>query len=252
MELTVLGSSSSGNCYCLSLNRKKLPPVHIMMEAGLPYHEIVKRSSHAGIDLNEIQAVLITHGHGDHCKSVKDLHKRRKKVYANEHVINNYGLDRDNILKNNEIRIIAANTYVLPFDVEHDAPGSLGFIIKTECETILFVNDCKYFKKDLSLFRFDYIFIESNYDGQVLHFAYENAKENDDKQNIVRYERLFNSHMSLSNCIRHLKKLDLSKCKAIFLMHLSDRHANENKFKSEVKKATGINTFVCKKNGGIL
>ena len=252
MELTVLGSSSSGNCYCISLERNKLPPVTLMVEAGLPYQEIVKRSSHAGIDLNDIQAVLITHGHGDHCKSVHELHKRRKKIYANDDVIIKCGLDNDGILKNDEIRIIAASTYVLPFDVEHDAPGSLGFVIKTDRETILFVNDCKFFKKDLSIFKFDYIFIESNYDGQVLHFAYENAKENDDKQNIVRYERLFNSHMSLTNCIRHLKKMDLSKCKAIFLMHLSDRHANENKFKSEVKKATGVNTFVCKKNGGIL
>ena len=58
--------------------------------------------------------------------------------------------------------------------------------------------------------------------------------------------------MSLAHCRDHLKKLNLSQCKAIFLMHLSDRHANENKFKETIFEATGINTYVCKKNGGIV
>ena len=58
--------------------------------------------------------------------------------------------------------------------------------------------------------------------------------------------------MSLANCIKHLERLDLTKCKAIFLMHLSDRHAQQFKFKEEVQKATGVQTFVCKKAGGMI
>lgn len=252
MNVVNLGSSSSGNCYYIELERKNLPPVKLMLEAGFPYQEIVKKGTRERINLNDIQAVLVTHGHGDHCKGVSDLIKRRKEIYANEDVISRFNGNNENVLQHDDVRIIAADTRVIPIEVEHDAPGSLGYVISTSVETILFVNDCKYFKADLSNIKFDYVFIEANYDGQFLHFAYEDAKKNNDQANIKRYERLFDSHMSMSNCIKHLQKLDLSKCKAVFLMHLSERHANANKFKNEVKTAIKVNTFVCRKNGGIL
>lgn len=251
-KLINLGSSSSGNCFYLELNRREdLPPVRLLLEAGFPYNEIVKKATNNGIDLTEINAVLITHGHRDHCMAAKELIRKRFKVFANEDVISRYNGDNANELQHDDVRMIAADTKVLAFEVEHDAPGSLGYVIQTSAETILFVNDCKYFKADLSKIKFDYIFIECNHDGQVMHFAYEDAKEKEDKAKEKHYERLFDSHMSLSHCIKHLLKFDLSKCKAIFLMHLSDRHANPNKFKYEVKDRTGINTFVCTKNGGL-
>lgn len=252
MNVINLGSSSAGNCFYIELERKDLPPVKLLLEAGFPYQEIVRKATRERITLNDIQAILVTHGHGDHCKAVANFIKRRKAVYANEDVISRFNGDNANVLQHDDVRLIAADTRVMAIDVEHDAPSSLGFVISTSEEKILFVNDCKYFKSDLSNINFDYVFIEANYDGQFLHFAYENAKKEDDLQNIKRYERLFDSHMSMSNCIKHLQKLDLSNCKAVFLMHLSERHANANKFKNEVKNAIKVNTFVCRKDGGIL
>lgn len=252
MNFINLGSSSSGNCYYIELDRKDLPPTKLLVEVGLPYMEIVKRATKQGINLTEINAILVTHGHMDHAKSCKDFIKKRKNLFANEQIITkNFG-KVENILKENEEKVIAFDTKVFSFCVEHDAENSLGFVITTSKEKILFVNDCKFFKADVTQIPFDYIFIESNYDGQILHFAYEEAKKNNDVPNIKRYERLFDSHMSLSHTIKHLQRMNLNKCKAIFLMHLSDRHANENKFKIMVKNAVNKPVFVCKKNGGIL
>lgn len=247
-----LGSSSSGNCYYLELPRNKQANVKILIEAGFSYKEILKKSLLNGIDINDVDAALITHSHMDHCKSAKELIDRGIQLYANKDIISKYDGDIENILIPGETKYIAPDTKVLPFEVEHDAPNSLGFVISTNNIVILFVNDSKFFKADLSQISFNFIFIEANYDGQFIHFAYENAKNDNNRQDIARYERLFNSHMSLANCKKHLAKLNLSQCTAIFLMHLSDRHANENKFKYEVKTSTGINCYVCKKNGGIL
>ena len=252
MNVINLGSSSAGNCFYIELERENQPPVKLMLEAGFPYFEIVKKASRESIDLNSIDAVLVTHGHMDHAKAVKDLITHRKKVFSNVDVISRFNGDNANVLEHDNIRMIAIDTKVMPVAVEHDAPGSLGFVITTGIENILFVNDCKLFKADLSNIAFDYVFIEANYDDQILHIAYNNAKKENDASNIKRYERLFDSHMSLTHCIRHLQRLDLKNCKAIFLMHLSERHANANKFKNEVKKVIGINTFICKKAGGLL
>lgn len=249
MKLVCLASSSSGNCYYIEIERQNLPPAKIMLEVGIPLKEINQKLLKNNINLADIEAYLVTHNHRDHSCAVKDLIARKRKVYANKYITNDNPLTT---LNHNEKRYIASDVAVIPFLVEHDAQEPLGFIIQSTLETILFVNDCKYYTADLSRIAFDYVFIEANYDGRSIHFAYENAKETNDSVNIQRYERLMNSHMSLKNCIEHLKRLDLSKCKAIFLMHLSDKNSNEHLFKKEVYESTKIKTFACKKNGGIV
>ena len=138
------------------------------------------------------------------------------------------------------------------FLVEHDAEESLGFVLIAGKETLLFVNDCKYFKTDVFSIPFDVIMIECNYSAKVVHTLHGQAKKDGDKAMLKRYERLLNSHMSDRNCLKILKKMNLSKCKGIFLMHLSDGHSNEHEFKIEFQKELGVPVYVCKKQGGIL
>ena len=248
MKLICLASSSAGNAYYIELDRKDQEPVKLLVECGIKYKELVKKLAMNQKDISEVNAVLITHGHNDHSEARLDLIKRGKKVFANEHLASS----SDTVLKHGIGKYVAHNVLVTPFNVEHDAEDPLGFVIQTDKETILFATDLKYFKADLKKVKFDYIMIEANYDGQVIHFALENAKTSNNKPEIVRYERIVHSHMSISNCVKTLSTLDLSQCKAIFLMHLSDRHANELLFKKRVQDETKTSCFVCKKNGGLI
>lgn len=248
MKLISLASSSAGNAYYIELPRKDQEPVKLLVECGIKYRELVKKMAMNGLDISDVHAVLITHGHNDHSEARLDLIKRGKKVFANEHLASS----SDTVLRHGVSMYIAHNVTVTPFNVEHDAEDPLGFVIQTNMETILFATDLKYFKADLKKVKFDYIMIEANYDGQVIHFALENAKTSNNKLEIVRYERIVHSHLSISNCIKTLHTLDLSKCKAVFLMHLSDRHANELLFKKRVQEETKTSCFVCKKNGGLI
>ena len=226
MNFINLASSSSGNCYWVELERSSRPPVKIMIELGLPMKDIQRRCIQSGLNMLSLDCCLVTHNHSDHAKSAKEMFKKGFRVYGNEFVASS-------------IR-----------QVMH--PDPLGFVIYTDREKILFIADCKYWKADLTNQRFDYIIIEANYEARLLHFAKEEAEKNDDLGLKSSLERVFNAHMSIENCIKALKKMNLSKCKAIFLIHLSDRNARENVFKNEVTRQVGKKCFVAKKNGGFI
>ncbi|MEG0409304.1 MAG: hypothetical protein RR623_10570, partial [Bacilli bacterium] len=73
MRFINLASSSSGNCHYLELDRKDMPPVKLMIEVGLSYSDILSKCITNQINLNSIDAFLVTHGHGDHSRAVMDL-----------------------------------------------------------------------------------------------------------------------------------------------------------------------------------
>lgn len=249
MELVCFGSSSAGNCYWIELDRPDgQAPVKILLEAGLSYGEIVKKATAAGKRLADIDAVIVSHDHKDHSRAAKELARRGFCIFGNEHVCSSPLC----LCEHKKVKVIAADTFIIPFLVSHDADHTFGYVINSGKEQILFFTDCAFFTADLSNMHFDYVLAEANYDAQVIHFAYEEAKKSGNASEVFRYERLIKSHMSLSGCIKHLQKMDLSGTKAIFLIHLSERHANRTLFKQRVYKATKIPTYVCEKFGGVL
>ncbi len=227
-------------------------PVKLILELGITYKDMLVKCIRNGIRIQDVNACLVTHGHDDHCKAMGDMIRNRFRVFANSELIEKYNGEPNYALTHGIIKYIARDTFVIPFLVEHDAPHSLGFIIQTNTETVLFINDCISAHYDLSKYKFDYVCIECNHNGQKIHFAYEQAKKDNDAEEIKRYERLKKNHMSLSKCIHLLKTMDLSQCKGIFLMHLSDKNANEYLFKLKVKEELGINTMVCRKDEGTI
>lgn len=256
MKVKCLGSSSMGNCYLMQFSNEQGYKQTIMIEAGYSWSEIIKKLivNDAAEMFYNTNACLVTHGHSDHAKGIKQATFNGLDVYATRETHEQHGtLPRGKIIKDQDMTCIAPELYVYSFKVEHDYPNSLGFIIKCKAtdETVLFINDCKYYKQDLSAFKFDYVFMECNYEDKYTYTIYNKAKKEGDKIRMAQYERVIDSHMALTTTKKNLQKLDLSKTKAIFLMHLSDRNANEYKMKNEIQKLTGKTTLVCQRNGGI-
>ena len=68
----------------------------------------------------------------------------------------------------------------------------------------------------------------------------------------IPYDLLANN---IDNCFRlptndKVRSLNLSNCKAIFLMHLSDGHARELEFKEQFTKELNKKVYICQKYGG--
>ncbi len=246
MEIKVLASGSSGNCYWVSDGKTPL-----LIECGIPFKKIQE-----GLDfkLSEVKACLVSHSHQDHAKAVKDLMKAGIDCYASMGTWMAMGVgvdDNDGVLTWHEykhrVRIIESRQplnvglgdwSILPFDVKHDAEEPLGFLLQSGNEKLLYATDTAYLKyKFKGLTR---IMIEANYDADIL-------RENVEKGSIpnAHKRRVLRSHFSLQRLEAFFKANDLSQVREIFLMHLSDGNSDEELFKRSVMEWTGKPVTIC-------
>lgn len=235
MNLTVLGSSSSGNCYLLESKKEIL-----ILEAGVNLKEIKK----AVKNWPKIVGCLVTHEHKDHSKSLLGLMRYGVNVYSSPGTFKAL-----KIVKNvhrakkiqSKINYKIGSFIVSPFDVEHDAVQPLGFLIDhPESGRVVFITDTHYCKYRFP--KLNNLIIECNYSHEILEKNIEKGRVPD----IVR-TRLLKNHMSLETCKGFLKANDLSRVQNIVLIHLSDGNSNAREFKNEVKELTKKNVFVASK-----
>lgn len=119
MKLKVLGSSSSGNCYLIEINKNE----KLILDAGINFKDVQKELQ---FNLQGIQGVLITHEHMDHLKYATNFALNGINVYASE------GTFKKLELTGHRFKIIKAlhqfeigNFIILPFDTQHDAAEPL-------------------------------------------------------------------------------------------------------------------------------
>src|SRR5689334_15348578 len=68
MKITVLGSGSTGNAVLIVAGNTR-----VLVDAGLSAKEIARRLSLVGEDAQRLDAVLVTHEHGDHAGGLRVL-----------------------------------------------------------------------------------------------------------------------------------------------------------------------------------
>jgi phosphoribosyl 1,2-cyclic phosphodiesterase len=71
MNLWVLGSGSSGNAILVETERSR-----ILVDAGFARRILKHRLAFAGVDPESIEAVVVTHEHGDHIKGVESAARK--------------------------------------------------------------------------------------------------------------------------------------------------------------------------------
>lgn len=236
MKIDILASGSSGNAYVLNDGKDTL-----LLECGIKWSTIAE---HFGYRTNHIKGVLVSHEHGDHAQGVKEALKTGLNIYASEGTFNALRLTDNHhlhIIKHNK-QVQIGSFIVMPFATEHDAAEPLGFLVYSTFtkEKVFFATDTYYIHWQFNAL--DYIMIECNYQ---LDIVQDNVDSGALPKALV--PRLMKSHMSLKNCIDFLKHQDLSKCKTIYLLHLSDGNSNAEQCKQTVVEEIGIPTIVAQK-----
>lgn len=232
MKFEALASSSSGNAYIVSDRDTR-----ILLECGIPHKKLQKLS---GFSLSEFKACLVTHEHKDHAKSVQELINRGMDVYMSYGTAQALETDLAKLIEDME-QFNIGSLDIVPFTTFHDAKEPLGFLIKSRVD-----GDVLAFATDTVNLRYQFpglniLAIEANYDKAILAKC-EKLPEK------VRH-RIENSHMEIDTLCDYLRSLDLSVCREIHLLHLSDATSHEEKFINKVKKAVpnGIKVTACKK-----
>jgi phosphoribosyl 1,2-cyclic phosphodiesterase len=232
MKIKVLGSSSAGNCYIIGNDTDA-----ILLECGLPFKEIQRG---ADFKLNRIKACVMSHNHGDHSKGFKGVLQSGIPLYCSEGTAKAINLTPERFRAIGHGHTVHVNGWrVSSFDVDHDVPEPLGFIIEhPEAGKILFITDTYILKWDFSVDYFDVIMIEANYCEDIAKQIRE--KRGDDFVN----KRRLNQHMSFQTAIKTLEKLTIKPTCQIVLIHLSDGMTDAKRFVKETQEKFGVST-VC-------
>lgn len=230
MTFTSLASSSHGNCYVVSDGQTV-----ILLECGISFRKIKKG---LGFDLSNIRACLVSHEHKDHAKSVMDLIKSGVEVFASEGTADALGCDLISAVAD-RVQLQVGSLEIMPFATFHDAAEPLGFLIysQTDGERLVFATDT------VNLgYRFpgvNLLALEANYDAAILARC-ERMPEKVKK-------RVTNSHMEINTLCQYLHTLDLSACRALYLLHLSNAASNEGNFINRVRQAVPchVQVIIC-------
>jgi len=163
-----LFSSSSANCLLAYDETTK-----ILIDCGSSLKKTSAALSTIGIDIANINAILITHEHSDHVAGlVTTSNKYSIPVYANAQTFNAISdcekIKNVKILNSSEFQI--GTCQITAFKIPHDAINPSGYVIKSGNSQITIATDLGYVDRDILEYfeNSDFAFIESNHDLKML------------------------------------------------------------------------------------
>lgn len=165
-----LFSGSTGNCTYISSENTK-----ILIDAGVSCARISKALTELDANLNEIDAILITHEHSDHTKGLSTIAKKYNiPIYTSSEtwkMMQNLNLPetcQHFFIPNKDFTI--GDFTIFPFSIPHDAIDPCGFKVLAEGKKITLATDIGHLTKEIvsHMEKSDILLLESNYDTATL------------------------------------------------------------------------------------
>jgi phosphoribosyl 1,2-cyclic phosphodiesterase len=221
MKFISFSSGSCGNCSLLVG-----PSSAIMIDAGVGIRRVKKELEAVGLGLESISAILITHDHGDHIRSLGSFCKRvGVPVWSTEPIHNAlawHPFTKDWIsacrqyLQEGIWNQVTDDFSVQYFVVPHDATQCIGFAINCRDELFVFMTDMGHMTEE-GLFwasQAKTVVIESNYDMDMLLGG-------DYPEELKRRIRQGAGHLSNEDCADAITRFLHPGLRNLFLCHLS-------------------------------
>ncbi|MEO7932063.1 MAG: MBL fold metallo-hydrolase [Chthoniobacterales bacterium] len=143
-SVTILASSSGGNCALLTTKRRKF-----LVDAGLSARQIALRLESLGVQLADLDGIFLTHEHIDHVAGLPVLLKKTGlPVYCNSQTGNALRSSVGDFNRWNFFQTGAEFTVddltIQTFHIPHDAVDPVGFAFHCGDDCIGFLTDLGY------------------------------------------------------------------------------------------------------------
>lgn len=235
-EITPIKSGSSGNAYLIKENSTS-----ILIECGMPFKKLKEWFLKNKMSLININGCLVSHEHSDHIKCAQNLIDYGVNVYTSEGTIKAAGLRWANKMRpyidiKKSTRIGKLNVYA--FEVSHDAAEPFAFLIDSDEDRLLYITDTGGFS-----YTFDsvtHLMIEANYDSDIMR---KNVQDGLLDEPLAG--RIMSTHMSVKDVENLLEKMDKTRLRQVWLMHLSDNNSDAEQFLTRIKNLVDCQVFIC-------
>jgi phosphoribosyl 1,2-cyclic phosphodiesterase len=232
-----LASGSKGNCIYFGTEHTK-----ILIDAGISTRAITQKLAEIDVDIAAIDAILITHDHGDHIKGLKVLaYKMGIPIFANNETAKGivalfHDCPNFKIFSTGET-FEYADLEIHPFSIQHDTIDPVAFTIKTDLLKLGFCTDLGFVTSLVrnQLRDCDYLYLEANHEPSMVHSC---------PRPMVYKQRVLSrsGHLSNQACAELICDVAHPALKHIHLAHLSGEC-------NSPEKALGIITDVLEKQG---
>lgn len=223
MKFCSLYSGSSGNCLFVESSDTK-----ILIDAGESAKKIINALSSINVSIENINAIIVTHEHIDHVKSIGTLSQKYNiPVYATKKTWNAMPNQSQKINSIYQKQFSANHDFkindltISPFSISHDAADPCGFNIINNTKQISIATDLGHVSEQLikNLSNSSFVLLESNYDPNILKMS---------KYPYYLKERISSDlgHLSNYDAAQIISVLSQNKLKSVMLGHLS----KENNF----------------------
>ena len=131
LQFSLLGSGSSGNAILI-----RSADAMILIDNGLSFKQLSLRANQVGIALDSLDAIVVTHEHGDHVLGIGVLTRKIKvPVYMTKGTFANLPTSLGHL---GDIEFFEAgdtlhikDLEVISFSVTHDAADPVGFVVRS-------------------------------------------------------------------------------------------------------------------------
>lgn len=235
LEVCSIASGSNGNCYYVGNENEA-----VLVDAGVSCKEIELRMKRAGLSMEKIKAVFVSHEHTDHISGLPILIKKYKlPVFISASTLNGSRLRLEKSLVRHFTAtedVLIGDLVIHPFVKLHDAADPYSFTISCKNVTAGVITDIGRACENV-IQHFGHchaVFLESNYDEQMLdsgrypfflknrirngygHISNRQALELFQRHRSATLSHLFLSHLSQNNnCPKLVEELFTSNAAGV-------------------------------------
>lgn len=226
MQLKVIASGSTGNCYILEGRTTAL-----ILECGVPPERLMRSTS---CPISRIAGCLVSHEHGDHAAYVGRYANLGLDVYASAGTLHAIGAAKDPrahaLLPMVSARV--GEFTVRPFPLHHDAAEPFGYMVEhPEMGRLLFVTDTRQVDYSFRSYNVAHILCEANYSDDVL-----DANVLAGRIDGHRARRVRDTHLSLRGACELVKANETPALRTVTLIHLSAGNSDEGAFAQRMRQ----------------